>query len=169
MEDEILDAPDMDVSETVEGGVDYKAMYEEANAKAEKYQWYFKKEKAKQKKDPKETSEWLDPDSLRSSIMEEVEFFVSTPQAKEFKDSIKDYTSKWLSYDDAYRLVASKENPSLLIDQQTKNKSDVVDVTGVPADVWSASDFTWMTAAEAAKLPEDKFDEYWAYKKAGGN
>lgn len=147
--------------------VDYKALYDEAQAKADKYQWYFKKEKAKQKNAnvSKNTDSTIDADALRKSIVEEVGFYSSTPTAQQYKEKIDEYVARGLSYEDSYQLVASKENPSLLIDQQTKNKTEVTDITWVPTPWTVSNDYSSMEWSNVKNLSDKEFDEYWNYKK----
>ena len=149
--------------------VDFKAKYEKAVEEAEKYKWYFKKEKAKQKSSKSSPKSDVDISSIKQEIMQEVSFYTNNPKASAFKDSISEYVEKWLTHDEAYRLVASKEDPSLLIDSQTKAKQDAPkkELTWIASSDGGWTDFASMTDEEAMKLPVDKQEEYWEYKKRG--
>lgn len=163
----------LNVEETVEETVaaeDTISMekYREMEATAEKYKGYFKKEKAKQKTTKADSSD-MDMDSIKKEIMEEVSFYTNNPNANQFKDWISEYVDKWLTHDEAYRLVASKEDPSLLIDQQTKAKLEAPakELTGVAETATGDIDYSSITPEEALKLPHEQQEKYWDYKKNG--
>ena len=156
-------------AETAEETIDYKAEAERWKDSAEKYKWYFKKEKAKQKK---QKNDWdIDLWDLKKEIMEEVKFFTKHPEAETVKEWMQEYLEKGLSYDDAYKLAASKTDPSLLIDQQTKAKAESgqKELTGIAAEDWGWIDFSSIQPNEVLNLSEEDQDKYWEYKKNGGN
>ena len=166
MTEEILN--DVDDTQVVEETTETvsKEQYDLMQAEAEKYKGYFKKEKAKQK-NVKPDSNDVDMSSIKQEIMAEVSFYTSNPNADQFKEKINVYVEKWLTHDEAYRLVASTENPSLLIDQQTKAKQAAPwkELTGVAWTDAGDVDFWSMTPEEASKLSAAEAEKFWDYKK----
>lgn len=140
-----------------------KELLDKALAEAEKYKGYFKKAKAKENNKSANVDMW----SIKEDIMQELKFYTSYPEAEQFKEKINEYKSKWLSYEDSFKLVASKENPQVLIDQQTKAKQEISSKT---LD-WVANTWLWwvdyskMTAEQAVKVSDEEFDKYWESKK----
>jgi hypothetical protein len=61
---------------------------------------------------------------MKQEIMQELKFYTTNPQAETYKEKIDEYREKGISYDDAFRIIASKENPNLLLDDQTKAKQE---------------------------------------------
>ena len=106
-------------------------MYEDQVAQTEKYKGYFKKEKAKQAKAPKEeTQSSFDAEAFEAKM----EFYQSNPEAKEYKAEIEGYVQNGLSYDKALKLTLAEQNPNSLIDPQTINKQEAgkTELTGTP-------------------------------------
>jgi hypothetical protein len=63
---------------------------------------------------------------------EKSKFFESNPVAKEYEAEIEKYKEKGLSYDEAFKLYAAQTNPTLLMDEQFRNKStSTTNLTGV--------------------------------------
>lgn len=63
---------------------------------------------------------------------EKNKFFESNPVAKEYESEIEKYKEKGLSYDEAFKLYAAQTNPTLLMDEQYRNKStSTTNLTGV--------------------------------------
>lgn len=171
---------DVDVDTTVDntednnndsdaGNTVSKEEYDALMAKYEKVNGNFKKAKAKQN-NKSTTTDPVDGNSLKKELREEISFYTKHPDAESHEEAIAEYRDKWLTLDEAYRLVLSKENPSSLIDPQTKAKADA----GQKQLDWIANtdawwlDFSTMTSAEALKLSYDDQDKYWDYKKNGG-
>jgi hypothetical protein len=58
------------------------------------------------------------------SKVQKTEFFTKNPHAKELETDIEAIRAKKdLSYDEAFKLVAADKNPSLLMDEQYRNKA----------------------------------------------
>lgn len=165
--DENLNVKTVEETADTEETADFEAKYNEALKEAEKYKGYFKKEKAKQKNAKADPQQDIDLESLETKIMQKVEFYTTNPAAKELKAEIDTYMETWLSIEQAFKLAAAEKDPSLLIDQQTKAKQEAPNkvLTGVAnPEAWGI-DFASMTDEEAMKLPMDKQNEYWEYKK----
>lgn len=122
-----------DVTTEVEA-TDWKEKYEQAEANHQKYKGYFKKEKAKQKDSP--SAEGVNVDEIESRLYNKLEFYNSNPAAKELKAEIDAYTKEGMAIDKAFKLAAAENNPSLLMDQQTINKSQAQkkELTGAPVN-----------------------------------
>ena len=172
MDNENIETPEVDVEETSteEETINYQAEAEKWKQQAEKYKWYFKKEKAKQKQSKTDDTSDVDVNDLKQEIMEEIKFFTKHPEAETVKEWMQEYLEKWLSYDDAYKLAASKNDPSLLIDSQTQAKAESgqKDLTGIAAEDWGDVDFSSIQPNEVLNLSETDQDKYWEFKKNGG-
>ena len=97
--------------------------------------------------------------------MEELRFYNSNPVAEQFKDQIDVYKEKGLSYEEAFRLTASKENPQLLLDQQSKAQNDAPSkiLDWVSTDLWT--DYDNWKAEDISKASDEEFNKYWDNQK----
>lgn len=155
----------------VEVDADEAVSLEEFNAlkaKYEKVERNFKRMKAKEHKS--KTTETVDSNDLKKQLREEISFYAKNPEAEKFEEAIDEYRDKWLTLDEAYKLAAAKEDPSLLISSQQKAKAEVAnkDLDWVANADAGWIDFSTITPSEAAKLSWEEQDKYWEYKKNGG-
>jgi len=141
---------------TQQDETDYKALYEDAKTKAEKYETRFKKT-AKDLNELKSKQSITDNDVDVSKIVDqrinEELFFLNNPVAKEFKSEIqKVQKEKNLSTDEAFTLYLAQNKPELLA-----RKSDT-GVDGVAKTVEVQKDYKDMTLEEITALrPVRKF------------
>ena len=146
-----------------------REQYDEALKQAEKYKWYFKKSKAKEKDKPA-TNTNVDYETMEKSIMDKMEFYSTKPDAKQYKEQINEYVGRWLSHDEAYVLAAGVENPSLLVDQQTINRQEAkrAELTWTASTDAGWADYASRTETDQKNASDEESDKYWDYKIGGG-
>lgn len=83
----------------------------------------------------KELEEWIAAQELEKEVQKEKEdFYSKTPNAKWHEEGIeKIRAEKDLSYSEAFQLYAAQNDPTLLLDEQYRNKQESwATLTGVP-------------------------------------
>lgn len=102
------------------------------------------------------------------SKQQKQEFFSKNPMAKEFESQIDELVaSKWLTQDEAFKLYAAENNPSLLLDEQYRNKAtSTSSLTWVPKD--QTIDKSNLTAEDAKDMSPEEFLQWsdWMAKKS---
>lgn len=151
---------------------DYEALTQQAQS-GEKWKNRYKsvqrKSNESQPVQAQQQTQEIDVNWLKQSIIEEVKFFNTHPEASEFEADIKSFVNdKGLTYEQAYKLVASDKNPTLLVDQQFINQQTANQwaITGT-ADV--GYDLKDMPMEEAVKtLSDEDLDKWTEYQKMKG-
>ena len=75
----------------------------------------------KENKDNDKLVTWFWKEDMES-MLNERDFFKTNPDLVEYKDKINEFTSKWISFEDAKTLVTT--NDSTISNRQTTNKSN---------------------------------------------
>lgn len=150
--------------------IDYKALYEEAQSEIEakvskvsELEWLIQKHKKLAKEEKKEVSgedlEWLVEAKLTErEKAKELDNYLKTNNLSEYKDLFVEYTSKWLSLEDAEVLLKRKD-PSIA-NREIANKTN-----------FTSWEFAWSTTSysqeQVSKMPMEQRKKVWQMHKEG--
>jgi len=144
------------VPETTENEKSFKYdNLESANEKIKEMEKLIVKHKKENKESPEPTNTLSEIDIEKK--VEEIEFFKSNPDLSEFKDTIKDYTSKGLSLQEASTLA--KSDPTYI----NRKKANDMSISGGE----SSSKKTTYTSSELAKLSQADYNKVMDLRDAG--
>ncbi len=136
---------------------DYKALYEEQVSKVSELEWLIVKHKKEKKVEVKtDKTEWLSQEALEK-MLEERDFYKANPSLTEYKDKISEYTSKWISFEKAVKLLEMDDET--IINRRNTQRSNFTS--------WEAGETTTYTQEAVSKMPIDQAKKLWALRKEG--
>lgn len=113
-----IETPNSEPKTTESDTVDYKALFEAEKENAEKWKNRYKSSKANEHKG------WdVNPDEIQAKIDESLgtfQFYSNNESAVELREDIESLVAKGYDRNDAFVVVASKKDPSLLLDDAKK-------------------------------------------------
>lgn len=148
--------------EVVTDNTDYKAMYEQKEAEAQKRKDRFKKAKA---------SEWTQPKVNEDEIINKattavdeklnaINFYSQNKEAMESKEDIEALVGKGIEREKAYKYVMAEKNPELLLDDAKRNQlAGNTALNGVPAHQNPSQSIYNMSEEDIAKMSDAEFDK----------
>lgn len=141
--------------------IDYKALYEEKEAKVSELEWLIQKHKTKEKKKPETQAPNIDIDEIMEKKLAERDFFKNNPEMLEHKDAIQKLTSTGLvDYKQAKAAIIEKD--PTIANRQVANQTNFTD-----SSWYSKTSYTQEELAEIGRKDQVKFRKIWADKQAG--
>lgn len=141
---------------------DYKSLYEQEKAEAEKWKGRFKKSKANENSWPKVNEDEIITKATASvdEKLNAINFYSQNKEAIESKEDIEALVGKGIDREKAYKYVMAEKNPEALLDEAKRNQlAGNTALNGVPAHQNPTQWIMNMSEEDIAKMSDSEFDK----------